>query len=72
MDAHFSHHRRHRGLIVADPHVMPYFRSHARTFDDVNDYFDTATTTAEVIALPAALMIAGYKRHDQIRSVRLC
>jgi len=53
------------GLIVADPHVMPYFRSHTRTFDTVNDYFDTAITTAEVIAVPAALMIAGYKRHDQ-------
>jgi membrane-associated phospholipid phosphatase len=52
------------GLIVADPHTMPYFRSHTRTFDTVNDYFDTATTTAEVIAVPAALMIAGYKRHD--------
>jgi membrane-associated phospholipid phosphatase len=53
------------GLIVADPHVMPYFRSHARNLDDVNDVFDAPITTAEVIALPASLMIAGYIRHDQ-------
>ena len=27
------------GLIVADPHVMPYFRSHAGRLDDLNDTF---------------------------------
>jgi membrane-associated phospholipid phosphatase len=52
------------GLIVADPHVMPYFRSHSGNLDDVNDTFDAPITTAEVIALPASLMIAGYIRHD--------
>ncbi len=52
------------GLIVADPHAMPYFRSHARNLDDVNDTFDAPITSAEVIALPAALLIAGYARHD--------
>jgi membrane-associated phospholipid phosphatase len=52
------------GLIVADPHVMPYFRSHSRNLDDVNDTFDAPITTAEVIALPATLLIAGYARHD--------
>jgi len=25
------------GLIVADPHVMPYFQSHAQGLDDLND-----------------------------------
>ena len=53
------------GLIVADPHVMPYFRSHAGRLDDLNDTFDAPITTAEVIALPASLMVAGYIRHDQ-------
>jgi membrane-associated phospholipid phosphatase len=53
------------GLIVADPHAMPYFRSHSRNLDDVNDIFDAPITTAEVIALPASLMVAGYARHDQ-------
>ena len=53
------------GLIVADPHVMPYFRSHAGNLDDVNDAFDAYITTGEVAAVPAALMIAGYARHDQ-------
>jgi membrane-associated phospholipid phosphatase len=52
------------GLIVADPHAMPYFRSHSRNLDDVNDTFDAPITTAEVIALPASLLIAGYARHD--------
>jgi membrane-associated phospholipid phosphatase len=52
------------GLIVADPHAMPYFRSHSRNLDDVNDTFDAPITTAEVIALPASLLVAGYVRHD--------
>jgi membrane-associated phospholipid phosphatase len=52
------------GLIVADPHAMPYFRSHARNLDDVNDTFDAPITSAEVIAVPAALLVAGYARHD--------
>jgi len=51
-------------LIVADPHAMPYFRSHQRNLDDVNDVFDSYITTGEVIAVPASLMIAGYIRHD--------
>ncbi len=52
------------GLIVADPHVMPYFRSHAQNLDDVNDTFDAPITSAEVIVLPASLMVAGYIRRD--------
>ena len=52
------------GLIVADPHVMPYFRSHSQKLDDLNDTFDASITTAEVVALPVSLMIAGYARHD--------
>ena len=53
------------GLIEADPHVMPYFRDHAAGLDDLNDTFDSTITTAEVVAVPASLMIAGYARHDQ-------
>jgi len=52
------------GLIVADPHAMPYFQSHARNLDDINDVFDSSITSAEVIAVPLSLMIAGYARHD--------
>jgi hypothetical protein len=52
------------GLIYADPHVMPYFRTHQRNLDDVNDVFDPMITTGEVIALPAGLLAAGYIRHD--------
>ncbi len=52
------------GFIVADPHIMPYFRTHAGNLDDVNDVFDPLITTAEVVALPVGLMIAGYARHD--------
>jgi len=53
------------GLVVADPHVMPYFQSHARNLDDLNDTFDAPITTAEVAAVPVSLLIAGYMRHDQ-------
>lgn len=52
------------GLIYADPHAMPYFRSHARNLDDINDVFDASIATGEVIAVPVALMVAGYARHD--------
>jgi len=52
------------GLIFADPHTMPYFRNHQRNWDDANDVFDPLITTGEVIALPAALLTAGYIRHD--------
>ena len=52
------------GLIVADPHVMPFFRSHLQTLKPFNNTFGTVTTTAEVVALPVSLMLAGYIRHD--------
>ncbi|HKV92755.1 MAG TPA: phosphatase PAP2 family protein [Candidatus Angelobacter sp.] len=53
------------GLIEADQHVMPYFRDHAAGLDDLNDTFDSTITTAEVVAVPASLMIVGYARHSQ-------
>lgn len=52
------------GLVYGDPHVMPYFRDHAKNLDRLNDVFDPTITTAEVVAIPATLMIAGYFRHD--------
>jgi hypothetical protein len=52
------------GLLVADPHAMPYFRDHARNLDDINDVFDSPITTAEVFTVPASLLMAGYIRHD--------
>jgi hypothetical protein len=52
------------GLIVADSHAMPYFRSHERNLDDINDVFDAPITAAEVIVLPASLLVSGYARHD--------
>jgi len=52
------------GLIVADSHAMPYFRNHARGLDDLNDFFDSSITTAEVALVPVSLLIAGYARHD--------
>jgi len=53
------------GLIVADPHVMPYFQTHSQNLDALNDTFGTYITTAEVIAVPTALMVAGYAREDR-------
>jgi membrane-associated phospholipid phosphatase len=52
------------GLIYADPHIMPYFRTHQKNWDKANDVFDPMITTGEVIALPAGLLTAGYIRHD--------
>lgn len=52
------------GLLVADSHAMPYFATHQRNLDDVNDVFDSYITSGEVIAVPASLMVAGYLRHD--------
>ena len=53
---------------------MPYFRNHQGQLDDVNDAFNAYITTAEVIAVPASLMIAGYARHDgyQVETALLC
>jgi membrane-associated PAP2 superfamily phosphatase len=51
-------------LIATDQKVMPYFGAHQGQLDDINDVFDQYITTAEVIAVPASLMIAGYARHD--------
>ncbi len=53
------------GLIVADPHAMPYFQKHQRNLDDIDDIFATSATAAEIVALPATLMAVGYARHDQ-------
>ena len=53
------------GLFIADPHAMPYFESHSRNLDDINDVFDPLITTGEVAALPASLLVAGYLRHDR-------
>ena len=52
------------GLIVADPHAMPYFRTHAGNWDDFNDAFDGPITTAEVAIVPVTLLLVGGARHD--------
>ena len=52
------------GLILADKHDMPYFRSHQGQWDDTNDVFDSYITTGEVVAIPVGLLTAGYLRHD--------
>jgi len=61
-------------LIATDKYTMPYFRNHQGQLDDVNDAFNAYITTAEVIAVPASLMIAGYTRHDgyQVETALLC
>ena len=51
-------------LIATDSQTMPYFRNHERNLDDVNDVFGSPITAAEVIGLPASLMVTGYVRHD--------
>lgn len=52
------------GFIVADSHVMPYFRDHQRNLDDVNDVFDAFITSGEIAAVPLGLYAAGAVRGD--------
>src|SRR5579859_2821091 len=52
------------GLIVADPHAMPYFRTHASNWDDFNDAFDGPITSAEIVLVPVAFLAVGQIRHD--------
>ena len=56
------------GLIVADSHAMPYFQSHAKNLDDLNDVFDSPITAAEVVLLPTSLLVSGYARHDSYQT----
>ncbi len=51
-------------LVVADPHAMPYFRSHAGNLDDINDTFDGSITAAGIAIVPLSLLASGYIRHD--------
>ncbi|HEY6183132.1 MAG TPA: phosphatase PAP2 family protein [Terriglobales bacterium] len=51
-------------LVATDSQSMPYFRNHARNLSDVNSVFGSPITAAEVIGLPASLMVTGYVRHD--------
>jgi membrane-associated PAP2 superfamily phosphatase len=43
---------------------MKHFQNPSQGLDNLNDTFDPMITTAEVIAVPASLMVAGYIRHD--------
>ena len=36
------------GLIISDPHTMPYFRSHQRNWGDFNGVFNSYPATGEV------------------------
>ncbi len=56
------------GLIVADPHAMPYFRTHAGNLDDFNDAFDGPITSAEIGIVPVAFFLIGKIRHDSYAS----
>jgi len=52
------------GLIVGDPHAMPYFRTHAGNWDDFSDTFDGTITGAEMGLVPVTLLLVGHVRHD--------
>jgi membrane-associated phospholipid phosphatase len=56
------------GLVAADPHAMPYFRTHAGNWDDFNDAFDGPITNAETALVPVALFLVGAARHDTYAS----
>jgi membrane-associated phospholipid phosphatase len=52
------------GLIAADPHATPYFRTHAANWDDFNDAFDGSITAGEIAIVPATFLLVGGARHD--------
>jgi len=52
-------------LIATDKNTAPYFRNHQGQLDDINDPFNAYVTSAEVISVPASLLVAGYMRHDE-------
>jgi membrane-associated phospholipid phosphatase len=53
------------GLVVADPHISGYFRSHESTFHDLNNAFSGGVTAAITAAPPVAMLAFGMLRHDQ-------
>jgi len=56
------------GLIVADPHAMPYFRTHAGNLDDFSDVFDGPITNTEIAVVPVTFFLVGQIRHDPYAS----
>src|SRR5260221_9050189 len=48
------------GLISAEPHLMPFFFSHAGRLDDLNDDFNAPVTTAGKKTPPAFLLLFVY------------
>src|SRR5581483_5717304 len=53
------------GLVVADPHVSGYFRSHETMYHDFNHSFSGGLTAAVTAAPPVAMLAVGMLRHDQ-------
>lgn len=56
------------GLIAADPHAVPYFRTHAGNLDDFNDAFDGPITNAEIGIIPVGFFLVGQIGHDAYAS----
>jgi len=56
------------GLIAADPHAMPYFRTHSGNLDDLNDVFDGPITSAAIGIVPVTFLLVGQVRHDPYAS----
>lgn len=53
------------GLIVADPHVMPWFRDRQTQLDGFNTAFNEWSTMGMIAAVPVGLMVTGTATHDQ-------
>jgi membrane-associated phospholipid phosphatase len=52
------------GLVVADPHISGYFRSH-ETFHGFNRALPGSVTAGMTAAVPISLLAAGLLRHDE-------
>jgi len=48
------------GLIISDPHTMPYFRSHQRNWGDFNGVFNSYLATGE-LGTPVLLTCATHE-----------
>src|SRR5262249_34631737 len=52
------------GLIVADPHPMPYFRSHAGKLYALNAVLYSSLSPGVILAAPVSFLITGYGTHN--------
>jgi len=51
-------------LITSDAHATPYFRTHARNLEDVNDVVRGSITSGATALVPLTMVAVGYLHHN--------